>query len=358
MTRFGLHISIKICKSILLVMCLFFALVGLIEVVEFGNGAGSNIMTHPLTTLSSAGLTAAVWSMDLLPISFVIGGVIAISDLQNHRELIVAKASGISIWGILRAPLIFAILVGLSVSYGLDPLVLRLSDIVDARVKAQSSTTGTLDRRSGWIEQSYADGRYIIKADEILNTGDAMNGVNVFMLGGQNGDNRQIVAEQARYENFEWRFINGTISEPGNPVRQFGEFSLPTSFSAAQLRLQVGSISRMSIFELKSQLRGKTVTTPAEYTAQMRMRRLEALPILLVGTLLIAFAFTSGYSRLGTSGTHIIYGILLGFVVYILTKLADRAGESGNINALLAAWGPAIVAIVIGTTVLLRKEDG
>lgn len=358
MTRIGLHISIKICKSILLVMCLFFALVGLIEIVEFGNRAGTSFVSDPITSLSSAGLTAAVWSMDLLPISFVIGGVIAISDLQNHRELIVAKASGISIWGVVRAPLIFSLLVGLFVGYMLDPIVLRLNDVVDARVKALSSTAGALDRRSGWIEQSFDGGRYIIKADEILNTGDAMNGVRVFMLGGQNGDNRQIVAKRARYQNFEWEFTNGAISESGKPVQAFEQFTLPTSFSAAQLRLQLGSISRMSIFELKSQLRDKTVTTPAEYAAQMRMRRLEALPILLVGTLLIAFAFTSGYSRLGTSGTHIIYGILLGFVVYILTKLADRAGESGNINALLAAWGPAIVAIVIGTTVLLLKEDG
>ncbi|AVX04956.1 hypothetical protein MXMO3_02444 [Maritalea myrionectae] len=358
MTYLGLHVSIKIFKSVLLVMSLFFALVGLIEIVEFGNRAGTGITSNPLTTLSSAALTAAVWSMDLLPISFVIGGVIAISDLQNHRELIVAKASGISIWGLVRAPLIFAILVGLSVSYALDPIVLRLNDVVDAQIKAQSSTSGTLNRRSGWIEQQNADGRYIIKADEILNTGDAMNGVRIFMLGGKNGDNRQIIAAQARYENYEWELTDGTISESGVPTKRFKTFTLATTYSAEQLRLQLGSISRMSIFELKAQLRDKTITTPAEYAAQMRMRRLEALPIVLVGTLLIAFAFTSGYSRLGTSGTHIIYGILLGFVVYILTKLADRAGESGDINALLAAWGPAIVAIVIGTTVLLQKEDG
>ncbi|MCF4098095.1 LptF/LptG family permease [Maritalea sp. P4.10X] len=339
-------------------MSLFFCLVGLIEIVEFSNQPGTNMMSNPGTTLSAAALTAAVWSMDLLPISFVIGGVIAISDLQNHREFIVAKASGISIWGLVRAPVIFAILLGLTVSYALDPVILKLNDLVDAQIKAQSAGSAAPTRRSGWIEQDYAEGRYIIKADQILNTGDVMNGVRVFMLGGQGGDNRQIEAEQARYENFAWTFIEGTISSPGQPVESFKTFSLPTSFSAAQLQLQLGAISRMSIFELKSQLRDKTVTTPAEYVAQMRMRRLEALPIVLVGTLLIAFAFTSGYSRMGTSGTHIIYGILLGFVVYILTKLADRAGESGNISALLAAWGPAIVAIVIGTTVLLLKEDG
>lgn len=358
MTRIGLHFSLKICKSILLVMSLFFALVGLIEIVEFSNRAGSSLATDPLRAFSSAGLTAAVWSMDLLPISFVIGGVLAISDLQNHRELIVAKVSGLSIWGVVRAPLIFAVLAGLFVGYVLDPLVLRINDVLDVGVNAPSSTSGALDRRDGWIEQTFDGGRYIIKADEVLTDGDGMIGVRVFMLGGQNGDNRQIVAERARYQDFSWAFTRGTISEAGKPVTAFDQFSLPTNISAAQLQLQLGSTAHMSIFELRAQLRDKTITSPAEYAALMRLRHLEALPILLVGTLLIAFAFTSGYSRMGTSNTRTIYGILLGFVVYVLTKLADRAGESGNIDALLAAWGPAIVAIVIGTTVLLLKEDG
>jgi lipopolysaccharide export system permease protein len=45
-------------------------------------------------------------------------------------------------------------------------------------------------------------------------------------------------------------------------------------------------------------------------------------------------------------------------VVFVLTEMADRAGSSGALDPTFAACGPAFVAILIGLTVLLYKEDG
>ena len=83
-----------------------------------------------------------------------------------------------------------------------------------------------------------------------------------------------------------------------------------------------------------------------------------ALPLVLTGSLLIAFAFTAGYNRRNQFGPAVLYGVVLGFIVFVITEMADRAGSTGVLNPIFAALGPAIVAIVIGVTVLLRKEDG
>ncbi|WDR03583.1 LptF/LptG family permease [Devosia algicola] len=90
----------------------------------------------------------------------------------------------------------------------------------------------------------------------------------------------------------------------------------------------------------------------------MRVIKLLALPLVLCGSLLIAFAFTAGYRRSDRYGAAILYGIVLGFVVFMITEMADRAGSSGVLDPGFAAVGPAFVAIVIGVTVLLYKEDG
>jgi lipopolysaccharide export system permease protein len=42
----------------------------------------------------------------------------------------------------------------------------------------------------------------------------------------------------------------------------------------------------------------------------------------------------------------------------VITEMADRAGSTGVLDPTFAAVGPAFVAIVIGVTVLLYKEDG
>jgi lipopolysaccharide export system permease protein len=45
-------------------------------------------------------------------------------------------------------------------------------------------------------------------------------------------------------------------------------------------------------------------------------------------------------------------------VVYVVTELANRSGFAGVLDPTFAAVGPAFVAIVIGLTILLYKEDG
>ena len=97
------------------------------------------------------------------------------------------------------------------------------------------------------------------------------------------------------------------------------------------------------------QLRASAVTS---------LFRLLALPALLAGSVLIGFAFTSGYRRTNKYGAAVLYGIVLGFVVYVVTELANRSGFAGVLDPTFAAAGPAFVAIVIGLTVLLYKEDG
>ena len=114
----------------------------------------------------------------------------------------------------------------------------------------------------------------------------------------------------------------------------------------------------MSWFDLLHALRNGIADPFARAAAETRFQKLNAVPFVLVGALLIAFAFTGGYRRTGHYGWTIVYGIVLGLVVFVITEMADRAGSAGVLNPIAAAWGPALVAIVIGLTVILRREDG
>ncbi len=88
------------------------------------------------------------------------------------------------------------------------------------------------------------------------------------------------------------------------------------------------------------------------------MIRQLVLPVLLMGAVLIGFAFASGYRRTNKYGVAVLYGVVLGFVVYVVTELASQSGLAGVLDPTFAGAGPAFVAIVIGLTVLLFREDG
>jgi lipopolysaccharide export system permease protein len=114
----------------------------------------------------------------------------------------------------------------------------------------------------------------------------------------------------------------------------------------------------MTFYDLADALAGR-ITDPLLHRAVLtRFLRLLALPVLLVGALFIAFAFTAGYRKTNAYGRAIVYAILTGFVVFVITEMADRAGSAGALDPTIAACGPALVAIVIGLTVLLYREDG
>jgi lipopolysaccharide export system permease protein len=83
-----------------------------------------------------------------------------------------------------------------------------------------------------------------------------------------------------------------------------------------------------------------------------------AQPILLLAMVLIAAIVSLRFSRSKDLGQMILAGIGVGFVLYVITKIARDLGGAGIVPAPLAAWLPAIVATLIGITVLLHLEDG
>ncbi len=90
----------------------------------------------------------------------------------------------------------------------------------------------------------------------------------------------------------------------------------------------------------------------------MQFHRLLALPVLLVAMMILAAMFALRPHRRGRVGLSIVVGVLAGFLVYFLSNFVFALGLSGKIPVVLAAWIPAGVALMIGTTTLLHLEDG
>jgi lipopolysaccharide export system permease protein len=124
------------------------------------------------------------------------------------------------------------------------------------------------------------------------------------------------------------------------------------------LQLKFKSTEDMTFYELAALLSTNVSDVALRNAVLTRFLRLLCLPALLVGSLFIAFAYTAGYRRTNGYGRAIIFAILTGFVVFVVTEMADRAGSAGVLDPIFAAAGPAFVTLVIGLTILLYKEDG
>ncbi len=348
-------ITRRMAARVLMVVFLFFCLILLSETLD-------KVRFERISEISGTGaawlavVTSAVrWAVKSLSVTVLIGAIIALLEFQSNREFVVMKVSGMSVWRIMVGPVLFVALFGLVVAF--------LFDGVSTRINREINPTppglgGGVARSTSeiWFKQTGDDGAYFIVAESSRKQGTLLRKVIVFPA--NMGEVRRIEANRAEFSRNQWRFFNVKLTNMDGSVVQRNNYRLKTDASSADLRLTVGSTEDFTYGELLEVLEKGLNDPIVEAAAKTRLFKLTSLPLLLVGSLLIAFAFTAGYRRDNAYGTAIIYGIVMGFVVFVITEMADRAGSSGVLAPELATWGPAVVSVLIGISVLLRKEDG
>ena len=79
---------------------------------------------------------------------------------------------------------------------------------------------------------------------------------------------------------------------------------------------------------------------------------------MLGAMVLIAASFSMRLARRGGVAILIGSGILFSFFILFLSDVVQALGLANTIPALLAAWTPACVTLLIGLSILLYMEEG
>lgn len=354
MTRLDRFLAMRVLFGIVGVVTVFFAIISLSESLDtwrFNHIAETRGQWIAILSVLASG---ARWSIKALPVTVLIGSIVALLNLQSHSELLVMKASGLSIWQIVRGPVIAVFLVSGAITLYGDAQVTTLNRFIAPAPQSAGATIGA--SKQIWLEQKTDQKHYLIQARSSATDGNGLDEVVVFLGPGFNL--RRILARTAQLHDGLWVFVDARLFSATSTYQEVDSYVLETDSSAADLKLKLASTEDFTFFELAAALKNGITDPASRAAASTRYAKLLSMPILLVGTLLIAFAFTGGYRRTGLYSSTILYGIVLGFVVFVINEMADRAGSSGVLDPMLAAWGPAVVSTIIGLTVLLYKEDG
>jgi lipopolysaccharide export system permease protein len=354
MNRIDMLVMRRLGSRIAATVFIFYGLIALVESLDTWrfNFVADQRGLHMAVLMVA--MSAVRWTIKTLPVTVLMGAILGLMDLKVRHELTVIKASGISIWRVLRAPALALVLVSFVIALGAETISTTINRDLSPIPPGQA--TQLTPPGEIWLEQGGEGMHYVLMARSMSRGGAQLAEVTVFHLG--ESEAPRIEAPEATLENGYWSIPVGSVRTPEAPVSTVFDIRLPTSSTPAEISLILSSTDDMTFFEL-AELLQRGVADPAIRAAtSMRLIKLLALPLVLTGSLLIAFAFTAGYSRNTQLGPAVLYGIVLGFLVFVITEMADRAGATGVLNPVHAAIGPAFVAIVIGVTILLRKEDG
>lgn len=344
----------RVGSRILVTALIFYGIIALVESLDTWrfNYVSEQHGLHMAIVMVA--MSAVKWTIKTLPVTVLMGAILGFIDLKARQELTVIQATGLSIWRIVRAPVIALIMVSLLISLGLETVSSQVNRVLNPTPPGAASLL--VPQGEVWIEQRDGDVHYVMMAAGMQRGGAELGDVTVFRL--DQSPEKRVEASEARLENGQWVLAQARIITPDRPAYIVGNYSLPTTSSPAEIGLQLNSTEDMSFFELARLLQAGVSDPAIRMAGTMRLIKLLALPLVLTGSLFIAFAFTAGYRRGSNYGPAVLYGMMLGFVVFVITEMADRAGSTGVLDPAFAAVGPAFVAIVIGVTVLLHREDG
>ena len=346
MNRIDWVIVRRLLGSVGLTLAVMYGISALFESLNTSRFTALSATGGPGLALLAIAARASRWVLEALPLLVLIGSIIGLLQLQSTREMTVIKAAGFSVWRAMRAPVAMAVLLGIFVALGADAGTVTANRTLSPGGQ-QSSTL--------WFEERKAETHYIVEAQYVHPGGDALGTVSIFLL---EAPRDRISAETANLVGDEWVLPVATRYRSNTSPEPIADFHIKTSLSRGDVRAKLASVGNLTIYELAGAIASQ-LTNPTERAPTLtRFIKLLTLPLTLAGSVVIAFAFTAGYRRTNKYGGAVLYGIVLGFVLYVVAEMANRAGSAGAMQPAVAVIGPAMLAIVVGVTVLLNREDG
>ncbi|GAA4819624.1 LPS export ABC transporter permease LptG [Sphingosinicella ginsenosidimutans] len=324
-------------------------------------GTSSQILAHPgngdAELWRYVGLRVPQLITRFLPFAVLLGTLITLVGLNQHSEIITMKAAGISAHQII-APLIIAGLLVAIVNFGFNERVTtRASAALSAweAVDYGAIPPATRVHSNVWVQ----NGDDLILARRVSGGGGQVRLDGVTLYDRTGGTLHRIVDGRSGL----WRGGELVLGDAT-------EFLVDTGQQRHADRISLGRAIRPNEFTLASadpdeqdfpQLRQSIVAleNAGRPTASLRAGLWHKLsgPLSTVLMPLLAAVAAFGLARSGQLFVRAVIGMALGFAYFVADNFALAMGNFGAYPPFLAAWGPFLLFLLVGETVLIRTEE-
>lgn len=296
-------------------------------------------------------------AFELMPIAVLIGALLGLGMLARGSELVVLRASGLSIARIAVGVAIGGVFLTLLAAL-LGEIVAPPLQKFARQQKAFSKFADVSFAGLGnaWVK----DGETIMSVQE--QSGDNLfGGVFVFRLDGARRitsvghAERASVTEGSSYWRLE-QYVETHFTDAGTDTRVLPAVTLPTKVDPGFLGLAV-AIPRMltsaDLLRLMAHLRANGLETKSyEFAFWSRIARTSA--IIVVALLAIPFAF--GPMRSSGAGARMVIGVLIGVGFFLMQRMLESGAIVFDLEPIVLAWVPTGVLLVLTLGLMVRTR--
>jgi lipopolysaccharide export system permease protein len=355
----GFYFARKIFAMVLIVFGLCVILVFLIDFVEMmREAAKADVPASYVAMLTLLRLPA--FAELTIPFSVLIGSISAFLMLSRSSELVIVRASGISVWQFIRPAMVVGLLVGVFAVTVYNPMAARAKQAAERLFADGLAAKRTTDRTntSSWIRQDGPDGPSIIYARASADKGTRLAGLTLLQFDPNKKFIERIEADKASLHQGYWELENAQVSSSGALPQFYRKYQVSTYLDAEQVKESVDTVEGVSFWELPGFIEFAERAGLSTTAYKLHYNQLLARPFLMICMVLLAATCALKPFRFGKIQTMVITGLSAGFAFFVLVELSRKLGMSGYITAGVAAWAPIAITSLLAMTVLLHQEDG
>lgn len=302
----------------------------------------------------------------ILPFITLLATLIFFFKMDKSSELVVMRAVGRSVWNIITPLVIIVLAIGvfdITLFNPVSAMTARRYERMQERLNLTHSTPFVWSADGFWLRDIRPDNRILVIRASRVRQEDGhvlLDNVAVFELDNEDRFLRQSDAEVGTLNDGMLTLANAFVVDPSaESGKKQQQAVFETDLSLDRILEKFDEPQTMSFWRFPRFIRFLKESGFSSATHEMYWHELLAFPLTLIAMFLISAVFAlPPMNRQGKIVLRILCTVLGGFGFYFLTRVTNVLGQSGSLPMVLAAWGPALIAIPLCLSALLATEDG
>ncbi len=361
----GRYLSKQIITTFLLVLVMVMGIIMMFDSIEALRRISGRSDTGMDYVVKYA-LTKLPETLDkILPFVMMVAAMATFWRLSKSSEYVIIRASGVSVWEFLKPVFITVFAVGVINVALFNPISSKMYEMhatLKYRFITRDPTAMLFSSKGLWIRESEGKDKVLVLEAKSLrqdkNETLSMQDITILEMDPSSQILRRIEGLVGELKDKTFRLRGVQIFKAGEKTESLASFEYQTSITIDRIKENFIEPDAISFWSLPETIAFYESSGFSAVRHQMRYLSLIASPFLLVAMVLVAALFSLKPAvRQGGVMLMITIGVVTGFLVYFASQLIYAFGVNGYIPITLAVWSPTVIVLLLGTTIMLMKEE-
>ncbi|MDX9786691.1 MAG: LPS export ABC transporter permease LptG [Desulfobacterales bacterium] len=342
MKTIDLYIGSSFIKWVFLLLAILAVLFSFIELLTQLDDVGKGAYGLDNAVIFMA-LTLPKRLLDLMPVSTLIGGIIALGQMADQRELLAMQAAGISVLRISAVVFVTGMLLVLASGLTTEMVVPEMEQRAhNSRSRALFGTGVTLSGNGFWARWN----KSYIHVDKMLSEKIAAD-LEIFQFDAAGRLQMFTTAQSAAIQdNHQWILQGITqkiITKTGINIRHPAFLTLDSFLKADQVNLLIMPPYSLSTPDLILYIKALRELGQNSDQYALALWRKISIPLTTGAMAMLSLSFIFGSTRNISAGRRMTIGTLVGVLLYFADHLIMNLGLLFNLNPFFTAMIPVLL---------------